>query len=198
MPIYYKIADQSEYSAIEAAGYVPFKRKRALTIFENGILQGVQNMILIDYYHHLKNIEDDVNSFKNKRVEDWSALAWQGFYIELQKELPGDWGYVPNGSGGFWGFWWDSQKTKEYYLQLEQAKLCVKINATHAENKAEARNEAMAKVLEESTIQGLSLQRPPRLGHGNTMTIAQRTDYIQRDENGLVDIDRTIAELKKY
>ena len=121
-----------------------------------------------------------------------------GFYLELQKEIPGDWDYVANPSGGFWGFWWNSSKNQDYYLQLEQNKLCVKIDATNVEDRAQMRNDAMEKVLLESNKQGLFLQRPIRLGNGKTMTIAQRMNYIQTTADGFVDINKTIAEFKKY
>ncbi|TSI08307.1 PD-(D/E)XK nuclease family protein [Lysinibacillus sp. BW-2-10] len=198
LPIYYKITDQGSYSSVKSAGYIPFNRRKALKVLEDGIHNGVQDTIFIDYYNHLKKIENEVTSFWNTPIESWRALAWQGFYLELQKELPGDWDYVSNASGGFWGFWWDSSKEHYYYLQLEQTKLCIKIDATNAENKAKVRNEAMEKVLSESKEQDLFLQRPARLGNGRTMTIAQRMDYIQTTEDGLIDMEKTIAELKKY
>lgn len=198
LPIYFKIMDQSSYSSVEDAGYIPFNRKRALKVLENGIKNGVQDTIFMDYYNRLKQIESDVTSFWNTPIESWSTFAWQGFYLELQKEIPGDWDYVANASGGFLGFWWDSPKEQYYYLQLEQNKLCIKIDATNAENKAKIRDEAMKQVLAESKEQNLFLQRPTRLGHGRTMTIAQRMDYIQTTKDGFVDMEKTIAELKKY
>lgn len=56
----------------------------------------------------------------------------------------------------------------------------------------------MKKILSESEKHGLLLQKPAKTRSGKTMTIAQRTDYIQTKEDGTVDIGRTIAELKKY
>jgi hypothetical protein len=60
------------------------------------------------------------------------------------------------------------------------------------------RTKEMQNVLLESGESGLLLQKPTRLGTGKTMTIAYRPDYIQTKENGSVDMDRTIDELRKW
>lgn len=54
----------------------------------------------------------------------------------------------------------------------------------------------MKEVLAES--EGLHVHRPERRGVGRTMTIAKRSDYIQKNPDGTVDTERTIEELKKY
>jgi len=198
LPIYYKTADQSHYRSVERAGYIPFKRKMMLEILKKGKDNGVENPIFLDYYLHLLKIEESVSAFWTKPVAEWGTYAWQGFYQELQKEINGDWGYVPNPAGGFWAFWWKSTQNERYYLQLEQQRLCVKIKAKEGENRRELRVKEMKKILSESEKHGLLLQKPAKTRSGKTMTIAQRTDYIQTKEDGTVDIGRTIAELKKY
>ncbi|MFD2044758.1 PD-(D/E)XK nuclease family protein [Ornithinibacillus salinisoli] len=198
LPIYYKIADQSNYRSIESADYVPFKRQQMLAVLKKGIDDGVQNAIFQDYYHHLQQLEDRVNAFRTEPVEKWDDFAWQGFYQEIQKEIDGDWGYVSNRSGGFWGFWWSGEHLDKCYLQLEQDRLCVKIRVEEDENKREVREVAVKRILSNSKKHGLQLQRPTRLGNGKTMTIAERKDYLRLDEDGFIDIERTVAELKRY
>lgn len=197
LPVYYKIADQSHYLSPESAGYTPLKRKMMLEILERGIKNGVQNTIFVNYYRHLKQLEMQVSSFWTTPVTMWNSFAWQGFYQELQKEIVGNWGYVPNPIGGFWAFWWGSA-SNQYYYQLEQQRLCVKIVAAEKESRRDLRNHAMKEILEKSERYSLSLQRPSKMGSGKTMTIAERTNYIYKNDDGLVDIKRTIEELKKY
>ncbi|MUK87681.1 hypothetical protein GMD78_04605 [Ornithinibacillus sp. L9] len=200
LPIYFKIADQSNYRSVEEAGYIPFQRELMMRILKRGIDSGVKNAIFLDYYRHVERLENSYRSFKKKPVKEWGAMAWHGFYQEVQKELAGNWGYVPNYSGGFWGFWWKSRCLTEqrYYLQLEQEKLCVKVMVKEDENTREVRQEAVKEVLEQSNVYQLGLQKPARLGTGKTMTIAERKGYIQVDPHGIVDIERTIKELKRY
>lgn len=198
LPIYFKIADQSHYRSVVNAGYVPFKRKMMLRILKNGINIGIKNTIFLDYYRHLQELDDKYSAYRTKRLAEWDAYAWQGFYQEIQKEIHGDWDYVSNQSGGFWGFWWDSKHNNSYYLQLEQGKLCVKIVANEGGNRRETRDAAINEILYESEQRSLQLEKPARLGSGKTMTIAQRTDYIQLNEDETVNIKRTVDELKKY
>jgi hypothetical protein len=56
----------------------------------------------------------------------------------------------------------------------------------------------MHKVLEESEQRNLHVQKPARMRTGKTTTIAIRPDYLQTREDGLVDIKKTIDELKKW
>lgn len=98
------MADQSHYRSVFRAGYVPFKRDMMLNVLKNGVYKGVTNTILLDYYRHLQDIENDTAAFRTKLISDWDGLAWKGFFQELQKVLNGNWKYVHNQSGGFWGF----------------------------------------------------------------------------------------------
>ncbi|MCG7344022.1 PD-(D/E)XK nuclease family protein [Sporosarcina sp. ACRSL] len=198
LPVYYKIADQSQYHSAIAAGYVPFKREMMIRILKDGIAKGVTNTIFLDYYRHLQKLEDKYCSFRTTPVSEWDSYAWQGFYQEIQKSIDGEWGYVPNRSGGFWAFWWKSVLGEKYYMQLEQTRLCVKVEAEEGEDKRELRKIALVEVLGESGKRDLHLKRPTRLGTGKTMTIAHRLDYIQTNVAGMADISRTVEELKKY
>ncbi|SES09904.1 PD-(D/E)XK nuclease superfamily protein [Gracilibacillus ureilyticus] len=198
LPIYYKIGDQSHYRSVIEAEYAPFTRQMMLRILKNGRNRGITNTIFLDYYRHLQQLEEEVSSFQTRRVSEWNSNAWQGFYKEIQKEIDGDWDYVSNQSGGFLGFWWGSKRHDRYYFQLEEEKLCVKIIAKEGENRKELRNAAMKEVLDESKRHDLQLERPARLGNGKTMTIAQRTDYLQLNNDGTLDLERTLEQLRKY
>jgi hypothetical protein len=198
LPIYYKIADQSQYNSVVEAGYFSITRDRMLQVLQRGRRNGVSHPIFLDYLAHLEKLDSKINAFKTKPLVDWDGFAWQGFYMELQKHFIGNWGYVSNPRGGFWGFWWKPQIDKNYYLQLEQELLCVKIEAEAVQDLKDFRSKEMQSVLLESEEHGLFLQRPTRLGTGKTMTIAHRPDYIQTKETGIVDMERTIEELKKW
>ncbi|WP_419393913.1 PD-(D/E)XK nuclease family protein [Cytobacillus praedii] len=200
LPIYYKISDQSHYRSPESAGYIPFKRKMMLEILKRGIKNGVQHPIFVDYYRHLQQLENKISAFRSKPIEEWDAFAWQGFYQELQKEINGNWGYVSNKKGGFWGFWWKSAMFEPYSLQLEQRRLCVKMKAAEIEDKVPLRSakKALKYILESSENRDLFLQKPSRLRTGKTMTIAERDNYLYTKSDGTIDMDRIIEELKKY
>lgn len=100
--------------------------------------------------------------------------------------------------GGFWGFWWNSQAEGRFYMQLEQNRLCVKITAKEEENRSALRENAIKDKLDISAKRNLHLKKPGRTRRGKTMTVAERQDYIVTNAEGLIDISKTIEELKKY
>jgi len=132
VPVYLKTGEQSDYSAVYAAGYTVFKRKDLLEVLEAGVAFGVENDIYEDFLQHIRALQRDVESWRSEPPTSWKSLAWQGFYGALQEEMVDlGFGYVPNQSGGFIGAWWYRGVrwgSSGVYLQFEQDKLCFKIN----------------------------------------------------------------------
>lgn len=56
LPIYYKIGNQSDYSAVIDAKYMLFTRKQMLEFLQENIDRGVQDQIFLDYYFYLIEI----------------------------------------------------------------------------------------------------------------------------------------------
>lgn len=139
--VYNKIVEQDHSENVD----INFTRKEMLAIFDKYV-SATGNDIFIDYHERLKNIDDDVESYKHIPVSQYSGLAYGGFFKHLkeaniisEKKLTG-WGYVPNKSGGFFGHWWhylsEQELTNcnvldygisELYLQIENNKIAVKI-----------------------------------------------------------------------
>jgi len=118
LPIYFKTSDQGNYDGVVSQGYKIYLRKDFLSVMNGSF----NSEILKDYKIYLQDIEDRVNSYKYKSVDIWSSDAIKGFYMRLQKVLgEGNWDYVPNARGGFWGFWWNSYQLDGYriYIQLD-------------------------------------------------------------------------------
>lgn len=198
LPTYYKIIEQSNHQAIHKAGYQSFTRERMIKILEKHRQDLPMNMILADYLHHLKRLDDDINSYKTLPVVKWTAFSWQGFYRDLQDVLDGKWGYVANARGGFWGFWWKGNEKQHHYWQLEETVLRAKIEAkANADIKA-YRDMCMSTLIKDSSECNLNLKRPKRVSTGKNMTIAYRENYLQLQENGLLDFEKTVFELERY
>jgi len=124
LPIYFKTGDQSNYASVSDKGYKVYLRKDFLSVLELPF----KNDILNDYKLHLQKIEQNISSYKTKNVDEWSSYAVKGFYMALQNELQdGNWDYVPNASGGFWGFWWNNN-------QLDSHRIYMQIDATKKKN----------------------------------------------------------------
>ncbi|WP_231746973.1 PD-(D/E)XK nuclease family protein [Lentibacillus sp. JNUCC-1] len=198
LPIYYKTYDQSHYRSVIKAGYAPFTRKDMLPVLIQGKEDDVTNPIFLDYLRHLKKLELAVSAYLTKPVSEWDGRCWEGFYQALQKDIDGNWKYVHNKSGGFQAFWWSSNLGDEFYPQLEQDKLCIKIKAGNSDNKRQLRKERMKQVLQLSDEKELNLKRPSRLGTGKTMTFAENSDYMQFKADGMVDVEGTAEWLKRY
>lgn len=198
LPTYYKIIEQSNHQAIHKAGYQSFTRERMIKILEKHRQDLPMNMILADYLHHLKRLDDDINSYKTLPVVKWTAFSWQGFYRDLQDVLDGKWGYVANARGGFWGFWWKGNEKQHHYWQLEETVLRAKIEAKANTNIKAYRDICMSTLIKDSSEFNLNLKRPKRVSTGKNMTIAYRENYLQLQENGLLDFEKTVFELERY
>jgi hypothetical protein len=144
-----------------------------------------------------------VNSYQHLPLDQWSSSSWIGFYKRLQNELGlGNWGYVPNQSGGFMCFYWSGcHKTDEHevYLQIEEKILCFKIGVTEGnESKfSHFRKLWHNKIIVESKRLGLNVVKPARFGSGYTMTVATLKDYRVVSQDGTIDIDKTCDILRQ-
>jgi len=198
LPIYYKSEDQSCYSKVIDNGYKPFLRNEMLSVLD--VYDG-SNQILIDYKDHLLQITKQVDSYMYLPIDDWKWHSWIGFYLRLQEELKtGNWGYVPNPSGGFLGFWWHwhGDDECEQYLQLEKKKLCFKIRVGDNSDKRDLRSKWHSLIQNKSSdIKDLIIKKPPRFGSGEYMTVCiNQEDYRVTKEDNRIDIFKTIELLK--
>lgn len=199
--VYYKSENQSlhNFANVTNAEYVILTREKMLYILKSC---KSDNVILQDYREHLQSIDDETNSYLILPVSQWGkwGKAWRGFYCHLQQTEGfegGRWYYVPNESGGFFGFAWnyyniepnDASKCK-LYLQIENGVICVKI-CDIVGNKSNIRNKVSSIVVAES--KGV-LVRPKNFGHGKTMTIA-KMQSIKNAEKECFYTD-LIAQLK--
>jgi len=106
VPIYLKTRDQSDYANVERSDYRVFERHDVLSVLEYGNDQGVRDSIFADYRRYLIGLEDAVASYANLPLDEWTGDSWTGFFMKLKEEFrQAGWGYVPNPSGGFMGFW---------------------------------------------------------------------------------------------
>lgn len=195
--VYFKTGDQCSYDDVRQAGYACFLRKDFISLLEQGGAFGVQNPIYSDYCDYLSEIEQRVTEYRRLTVAEWHWDCWKGFFTELRERLgDGKWDYVANRSGGFMGFWWHWKTNK--YLQLENDKLCFKIEVEDKFLQASAWEEWHRILKVESAKVGFPLLRPSRRKNGTWMTVALlQGDYRQRDENGMLDMNKTIALLQQ-
>ncbi len=202
-PIYFKTGDQSNYQSINKAGYKLFLRPDFLEILKFGKEQNISNAIFNDFNEYLNNIENSVQSYKLLPVKNWHWNSWKGFYSALQKQLnDGNWDYVPQKNGGFLGFCWyrlrkefDSVKF-DYYLQLEHNKFCFKLYPYKRDKAELIRNHYRQLLYKKAKEHNINLYQNGRVG--NYMTVAALKDnYISVDENGIIDMDKTVQTLKK-
>ncbi|MCO5099244.1 MAG: PD-(D/E)XK nuclease family protein [Rhodocyclaceae bacterium] len=201
VPVYVQTFEQSTYAAVKAAGYAPVSRKRLLAILEPYAKTPGADAIARDFHDRLAQVDREVESFRYQPPSQWTWLAWQGFYGELQaKFLDGEWGYVANQAGGFQGFWWHFQEGSgcKQYLQLEEAAVCFKIQVDRPESRAELRDRWHARLIEQGRKRDLNVVKPRRFGLGETMTVAVlETDYRVTDQKGLLDFGATVARLRE-
>lgn len=197
LAIFFKTPDQSNYKKEIADGFKIFSRDRLISVLDN--YTSIPSDIFNDFKDYIYSIENEVNAYVHK--EEWNHKNWVGFFKYLQKELNrGDWGYVPNQNGGFMGYWWAFQKNEScwQYLQIQEDKLVLKINALKPENYTKFRNYCYKYYIEKAKQENLSFKKPARFGNGETMTILT-AEYLTKDKDSkLIDIEKTIQNLKSY
>ncbi len=200
--VYLKVGDQACYLDVTGRGWCTFNRADLLGVLE-GSTGRIGNAIFVDFVDHLRKIETEVQSYRKihpgviEQRDAWSAAPWRGFFMALREELgDGNWGYVPNASGGFMGFWWGSKPVDggEIYLQLQNGELVVKVTVEESTRRAAVRDYWSARLTQGSPA-GL-FTRPARLGHGRWMTVASGGEYRQVGADGLLDFGRTLDHLR--
>lgn len=184
--------------SIQAQGYKTINRSDILAVLNT--YKG-KNPLVIDFYNHLQELENATNSYKLKPIKEWKWYEWQGFYMELEKQLDVEnWDYVANPAGGFIGLWWNFIENEEIrmYLQFEESKLCFKIEYEgDSNNRSKIRAKYHSILMDVAKAEGTTVERPSRFGAGTYMTIG-----IISPENifgdGIVNIDSLVNKLKHY
>lgn len=206
LPVLFKSHEQSGFADVEDAGFKVLSRGQLLKLLCSC---GSANDILADYRARLEDLDASFEGFASVPVADWSWESWQGFYQRLQRELgvkSSCWGYVPNPSGGFLGFWWhwfrDAEAGCDVYLQLEHGspigKLCVKIGDVEESVRFSARAKWHGLVLEKARGAELSFTKPGRFGNGTCMTVAVLSeDFRKCNTLGILDLEATVLHLRK-
>ena len=100
--VYYKSGNESRHSIEKLSKFysepeleISLKtilRKDILTLF-SPYVNTIKDAIFVDYFNHLQKIENLTNSYQTEPANKWKEEAWQGFYMELEKQLKmGNWG----------------------------------------------------------------------------------------------------------
>lgn len=199
--IYLKTGEQCSYDDVREAGWTPLTRKQLLSVLRP-LKQSVSNSIFVDFLGHLEALDAHIESYRGIAPALWGTSdQWKGFYDALQPALgDGEWGYVPTPSGGFMGYWWGWTRIYggQLYLQLQESSLVVKVmvHKDDAGARRSLRDRWVGRVV--GCLDGLCFDRPTRLGHGKTMTVAEyHGDYRAVGHDGLIDLDTTVKLLER-
>lgn len=188
--IYFKTGDQSDYDEVQSAGYALFLRKDLLSILNK--YEDIESDIFQDYRASLNELEAAVQSFRTLPLNQWHWHSWIGFYLEMQKYFPeGKWGFVPNRSGGFLGFWFSGNTNA--YLQMEQEKFCFKITVGGRSQQVAERWQWHEAILAEGTEAGFKLKKPDKFGRGTCMTVCVLDEEYRKTKSGVLDLEATVA-----
>jgi len=200
IPVYVQTGDQGSYRGVKAAGYGVMRRGELIALLREYLDQGGSDSVARDFHDYLADIDSRVEAFRTRPFSEWEWYAWQGFYSEIQHQLgDGEWGYVANPSGGFFGYWWHwhSDAESEQYLQIEEGSLCFKISVDDAAKRPDLRSKWLARILKAGRDRNFSVVRPQRLGAGQTMTVAVFDgEFRVINSHGCLDIDATVRMLR--
>lgn len=203
-PVYLKTGDQSRYKKAVENGYSIITRKDLLGVLEQGIQSGIDHDVYVDFTNFLKKRRDSVQSYLNLPLDKWHWDSWKGFYQNIQKEFEdGTWDYVPQRNGGFLGYWWHWNSGRiddinfEYYLQLEHAKLCIKIYVDGSrEDRYHVRSKFRQKLYPLAKEHHVDIYQNGRIGKWMTVA-ALSNEYRKENDKGTINMDRTLSNLKR-
>lgn len=193
LPIYFKTGDQSCYEAIHSKGYQPYLRQDFLQVLRAG--KGVSSDVFQSYFSHLQHLEDQVESYRTRPVSEWGWHSWIGFYKALKQHLgEGNWGYVPNQSGGFLGYWLGFYGVCHVQLANNQ-ELRFRISVKDASQRSILRRQWFRQITKNSESFGFKTKKPLKFGSGESMIVAllDAPDFRQQDENGYIDMVATAS-----
>jgi hypothetical protein len=204
---YVQTGDQSTYAPVMLDGYAVFRRADLLALFESelGTRARAASHVLDDFASRMRKVEDLVQSYRTKPIGEWGGKARIGFVARLQEELGGGhWEYMPNGAGGFFGYFGEPVQADgcKVYLQVEMSprenKLCFKIDVREEAHQKRLRDHWHQKLIAESKGLGVDIVKPGRMLEGRRyMTVAKRGEQFPvTDEEGCVDIARTLELLR--
>ena len=189
----------TERTLLEEKKWKLFGREDFIKILKSE--EKIDNVIYRDYYARILDL-DSKYKFKETPFIKWDHFNWIGFFIRLNKEVfpDGGWGYVPNPSGGFMGFWWNqievynkNNTTAYLYMLLGGNQLSYNVNVDNKTQQSLIRNtcyEIMNELFEAS--------RPKKFGKGKNMAFAHHKDDIWVcDENGFLKFEEVCENLKQ-
>ena len=222
-PIYLKTGNQSRAKdrqvevAIEGFPrcYRVFNRSEFLAVLAT--YRG-DHRALLDYRDHLERKENKTRSFRvwqEDTFNEWSWESWEGFFRYLEDGYKFDldtWGYVSNRSGGFLCFEWNTI----YVNGSGGPKLCLRLEVTPGKNlgKNQDRNRCLLCFKVHDVVKAKQgewkkhwhkrimaagkgkVKRPRMMRVGNTMTVGHWSGKWLAFNNGKIDIDGTVANLR--
>ena len=196
--IYLKTGNESldRVNAVKEKGYTPIGRTAFLNCLEKNT---VNNDIYREYIASLRRIEDETNDCLSVERIHNNWYASEGFFLRLQNALLpqwSSWGYVPNASGGFQGFWYhwtDSVDFPELYIQIENSSPEIKLVVKVAVNEVttEQLYEALPYFQRIGLTHNIKLEKPRRYRSGGTATLAIVSDAFAPDAfsiEGFLDV----------
>lgn len=202
--IYYKMWEQSDMRRVNKSEFSHFGRKHMLRLLDEKYETGTSD-IVDQYQVYLEKMQENLDAYKTKQVKDWTGTQWTGFYSKLKQDLnDGDFGYVPNPSGGFMGYWFGYENIggeSSLYLQSEQSKFCFKIHIKEKERRKAARNFWHRAVIEAGTEAGLEVVKPRVMRTGRWFTIGviktpKDQPWMSIGENGELNYSETLNKVR--
>src|SRR5262249_1055124 len=148
-----------------------------------GLALGVRNDIFSDFYRHLQDVENAVQSFVAVPLHEWTRPQWKGFFMVMKERLgEGDWDDRGHAGGGSLTFRWHDRM--DSYLVLNRDELSFRIMVADESQREAKWSELSKKLLARNGTDGIPI-RPSRFRPGNRMKVAALDrDYRSMSPSG--------------
>ncbi|GLU52033.1 PD-(D/E)XK nuclease family protein [Dyadobacter frigoris] len=191
------------------SNFKSFIRKDFINIFKRH--ENISNNIFLDFKSRLIRLDDGYKAFNSSIIYSWTEDYWIGFYEFLETQFSDlNWSFVNRRDGsGFWNAYFipainDRWNGHSVYLQIEQGRLCFKINTDDSEKdrtKLKFLRNALGKIIfDKAEILKINeIQKPKSLGIGNAMTVAViESETWLGPSDSIIDKEAVINRLKRY
>lgn len=213
--VYLKTGNESQGSLPPADKCGRFLRRNLLEVLDG--FTDTKNVIVDDFRTHLQRWEDETNAWESTPYDSWQWRAWEGFYATLEeswREKHADWcgwGYVPNPSGGFLGWWgglvWigTDDRHMDLFIQIHNGtRLTVRLGSGNLGEKVRSQkmhtvfNRLQESCEETSHVFQFCKAGRFRGGWGAAVAdvkICNEDPWFMVDTNGIVDMHGTVERL---